>query len=83
MMPTRAVREPTLVVEPHKGLLHLNLRAVWQYREMLYFLIWRDVKVRYKQTVLGAAWAVLQPMATMLVFTFFLGRLARLIVVRH
>jgi len=50
---------------------------VWAYRELLYFLIWRDVKVRYKQTVLGAAWAILQPLMTMLVFTIFFGGLAK------
>lgn len=54
----------------------LNLRDLWTYRELLYFLAWRDVKVRYKQTVLGAAWAVLQPMLTMLVFSIIFGRLA-------
>jgi lipopolysaccharide transport system permease protein len=54
----------------------VDLRELWRYRELLYFLTWRDVKVRYKQTVLGAAWAVLQPLATMLVFTLFLGRVS-------
>jgi lipopolysaccharide transport system permease protein len=56
----------------------LNLRDVWAYRELLYFLIWRDVKVRYKQTVLGAGWAILQPVMTMLVFSVFFGRLAKM-----
>lgn len=54
----------------------LELRDLWTYRELLYFLAWRDVKVRYKQTLLGAAWAILQPVASMLVFTLFFGRLA-------
>jgi lipopolysaccharide transport system permease protein len=54
----------------------LNLRDLWAYRELLYFLTWRDVKVRYKQTVLGAAWAIIQPLFTMLLFTLFFGRLA-------
>ena len=53
----------------------MNLGEIWQYRELLFILIWRDIKVRYKQTVLGAAWAVMQPLATMLVFTIFLGKL--------
>jgi lipopolysaccharide transport system permease protein len=57
--------------------LHLNLRDLWEYRELLYFLVWRDIKVRYKQTALGAAWAVLQPLLTMLVFTVIFGRLAK------
>jgi lipopolysaccharide transport system permease protein len=55
-----------------------DLRELWRYRELLYFLVWRDVKVRYKQTALGAAWAVLQPFATMLVFSLFFGRLANM-----
>lgn len=54
----------------------LNLREVWEYRELLYFLVWRDIKVRYKQTVLGAAWAIIQPFFMMLVFSLFFGRLA-------
>jgi lipopolysaccharide transport system permease protein len=57
--------------------LRLNLKDIWEYRELLYFLVWRDIKVRYKQTALGAAWAVLQPLLTMLVFTVFFGRLAK------
>jgi lipopolysaccharide transport system permease protein len=56
----------------------LDLRDLWSYRELLYFLAWRDVKVRYKQTLLGAAWAILQPVASMLVFTLFFGKLARI-----
>lgn len=57
--------------------LQLNLKDLWDYRELLYFLVWRDIKVRYKQTALGAAWAVVQPVLTMLVFTIFFGRLAK------
>src|SRR5262245_7199956 len=67
---------PVLVLEPSKGFVRLNLRDVWAYRELLYFLIWRDVKVRYKQTVLGAAWAILQPVMAMVVFSIFFGRFA-------
>jgi lipopolysaccharide transport system permease protein len=68
---------PIFRIRPERGWVALRLREVWEYRELLYFLVWRDVKVRYKQTVLGAAWALLQPLATMLVFTLFFGRLAR------
>ena len=57
--------------------LRLNLKDIWEYRELLYFLVWRDIKVRYKQTALGAAWAVLQPVLTMLIFTLIFGRLAK------
>jgi lipopolysaccharide transport system permease protein len=57
--------------------MQLNLKDLWEYRELLYFLVWRDIKVRYKQTALGAAWAILQPVLTMLVFTLFFGRLAK------
>lgn len=67
-----------LVLQPSKGLVRLNLRDVWTYRELLFFLVWRDVKVRYKQTVLGAAWAILQPVMTMVVFSVFFGRLAKM-----
>jgi lipopolysaccharide transport system permease protein len=65
-----------LRIEPSEGWVSLRLRDLWEYRELLYFLIWRDIKVRYKQTALGAAWAVLQPLLTMLVFSLFFGRLA-------
>ena len=64
-------------IEPAKGWTAVGLRELWQYRELLYFLIWRDVKVRYKQTALGAAWAIIQPLFMMLVFSLFFGRLAR------
>ena len=63
-------------IEPPRGWMALDLRGLWAYRELLYFLAWRDVKVRYKQTVLGAAWAILQPFFTMVVFSLFFGRLA-------
>ena len=68
---------PVLVIEPSRGWVRLNVRDLWDYRELLYFLIWRDIKVRYKQTLLGAAWAIIQPFLTMVVFSIFLGRLAK------
>jgi len=64
------------IIRPSRGWVALNLRALWHYRELLYFLVWRDIKVRYKQTVLGAAWAIIQPFFTMVVFSLFFGRLA-------
>ena len=64
-------------IRPDRGLAHVDWRELWEYRELLFILIWRDIKVRYKQTLLGAAWAILQPLGAMLVFTFFLGKLAR------
>ncbi len=64
------------IIEPPRGWQLINLRELWRYRELLFFLAWRDVKVRYKQTVLGAAWAVLQPAMMMVVFSIFFGRLA-------
>jgi len=71
--------EPTTIyIKPSKGITALNLRDLWVYRELIYFMIWRDVRVRYKQTMLGAAWAVIQPVLTMLVFTFIFGRIAKL-----
>jgi homopolymeric O-antigen transport system permease protein len=69
--------KPVVTIESHKSWVPLNLRDLWAYRELLYFLMWRDIKVRYKQTVLGAAWAVLQPLTTMIIFTYFFGKLAR------
>ena len=73
--PARA-SEYFLRIEPSKGWVSLKLRELWEYRELLYFLMWRDIKVRYKQTVLGAAWAILQPFMTMVVFSLFFGNLA-------
>ena len=67
-----------LRIEPPRGLFALPLREVWAYRELLYFFVWRDVKVRYKQTAIGVLWVILQPVLNMLVFTLFFGRLARL-----
>jgi lipopolysaccharide transport system permease protein len=67
--------KPLVVVEPRNSLVGINLKELWAYRELLYFLTWRDVKVRYKQTVLGAAWALLQPLLLMLIFNFFFARL--------
>lgn len=68
----------TVRIEPPRGWLELRLKEVWGYRELLYFLVWRDVKVRYKQTAIGVLWVVLQPLLTMGVFTLFFGRLAKL-----
>lgn len=68
---------PYVRIEPSYGWVSLKLRELWQYRELLYFFIWRDIKVRYKQTVLGAAWAIIQPFFTMVVFSLFFGRLAK------
>lgn len=67
-----------LRIEPSRGWVSLKLRELWEYRELLYFLTWRDVKVRYKQTVLGAAWAIIQPFFTMVVFSLFFGNLAKI-----
>jgi len=67
---------PVIRVQPSSGWVPLNLWALWEYRELLWFLVWRDLKVRYKQTALGAAWVILQPFLTMLVFSIFFGRLA-------
>jgi lipopolysaccharide transport system permease protein len=70
--------KPVVTIEARKSWVPLNLRDLWACRELLYFLMWRDIKVRYKQTVLGAAWAVIQPLVTMIVFTYFFGKLAKL-----
>jgi len=68
---------PHIVIQPSQGWIGLNLAELWQYRELLFFLTWRDIKVRYQQTVLGAAWAIIQPLFSMIVFTVFFGRLAK------
>ncbi|MBA4123895.1 MAG: ABC transporter permease [Acidobacteria bacterium] len=68
--------KPVVVIEPSKSWVALNLRDLWQYRDLLYILTMRDIKVRYKQTLLGAAWAIIQPLFTMLIFTLFFGKLA-------
>jgi len=67
----------TIYIKPSKGLTALNLRDPWIYRELIFFMIWRDIKVRYKQTLLGAAWAIIQPVLTMLVFNFIFGTIAK------
>jgi lipopolysaccharide transport system permease protein len=72
----RLPAEPLVVIQPSKRWSLLSLKDIWAYRELLFFLTWRDVKVRYKQTALGAAWAILQPLFMMIIFTIFFGRLA-------
>ena len=68
---------PTVLIKPSRTWVPLNLGQLWAYRELLYFLMWRDIKVRYKQTAIGVAWAVIQPFMTMVVLAIFLGRLAK------
>jgi len=69
---------PVSEIAPSRGWVALKLRELWAYRELLYFLVWRDIKVRYKQTALGAAWAIIQPFFTMVVFSVFFGSLAKM-----
>jgi ABC-type polysaccharide/polyol phosphate export systems, permease component len=71
-------QSPTLRIAPSKGWVPLKLRELWEYRELLYFLVWRDIKVRYKQTALGASWAIIQPFFTMVVFSLFFGHLGKI-----
>src|SRR6185436_12827848 len=73
-----ATEPPTSIIEARQRLLDLDLLALWQRRELLFFLVWRDVKVRYKQTAIGAVWAVLSPLLTVLIFAVVFGRLAKL-----
>ena len=73
-----STERPVIRIEPSKGWVSLKLSELWDYRGLLYFLVWRDVKVRYKQTVLGAAWAIIQPFFTMVVFSVFFGNLAKI-----
>ncbi len=69
---------PVVVIRPSHGWVSLRLKELWEYRELLYFLVWRNVKVRYKQTVIGAAWAIVQPLMTMVIFTIVFGNFARI-----
>ncbi len=77
-LPEQIQPQPLHIIQPAQGRVPLRLKELWAYRELLYFLTWRDIKVRYKQTVLGAAWAVIQPFMTMIVFTLFFGNLANI-----
>ncbi len=74
----RPDRRSAIHIRPSRGLFHLDLQALWQYRELLAFLVWRDTKVRYKQAVIGAGWAVFQPLISMLLFTAIFSYLAKL-----
>ncbi len=69
---------PVIRIQATEGWFSVNLRELWDFRELLYFLVWRDIKVRYKETAVGVAWILLQPLAMMLVFTVFFGKLARI-----
>ena len=69
---------PTVIIEPRRGLLHLDLAAIWQHRVLLYFIVWRDLKIRYKQSVIGIGWVVLQPLVSMAIFTVIFGHFAKL-----
>lgn len=75
----RSAQIPTSVtiLRPSRGLVSLRLKELWEYRELAYFLVWRDIKVRYKQTVIGVAWAMIQPLAMMVVFTLFFGKFTK------
>src|ERR1700719_218820 len=77
-VPPRTDNPSVVLIQPRKGWLHLDLEAVYRYRELLYFLVWRDVLVRYKQAAIGIAWVVLQPLLTMIVFTVIFGLFAKL-----
>jgi len=66
------------VIRPKEGIVPIDFRELWRYRELFLFLVWRDILVRYKQTIIGVAWAVIQPIATMIVFTVIFGKLAKL-----
>jgi lipopolysaccharide transport system permease protein len=77
-LPAATAGHSLITIKPSRGWVALDLRSLSQYRELVYFLVWRDIKVRYKQTVLGAAWAIIQPVFTMAVFSLFFGRLAKM-----
>jgi lipopolysaccharide transport system permease protein len=76
--PSHSSSKPLITIEPQRGWVSLELKDLWRYRELLFLLTWRDIKVRYAQTVLGASWAVLQPLLTMVIFSIIFGQLAKL-----
>lgn len=78
LIPVSKGQLPHLRIEASRGFVPLKVRELWEYRELLYFLIWRDIKVRYKQTALGVLWAIIQPVLTMVVFSVFFGKLGKL-----
>ena len=79
VIPPRVTDHTTHIrISPSTGWISVNLKELWKYRELIYFFAWRDIKVRYKQTVLGAAWAIIQPLSTMVVFSVLFGRLAKM-----
>ncbi len=69
--------DPLIRIRPSKGWVSLDFEEMWRYRELLYFFVWRDIKIRYKQTILGASWAIIQPLFTMVIFSLFFGKLAQ------
>lgn len=74
---TQAIPVPYVHIKPSRGWVSLRLEDLWRYRELLYFFVWRDIKIRYKQTIFGASWAVIQPLFTMVIFSLFFGKLAQ------
>jgi len=78
LSPETGETKPKMVIQPSKGFFDLDLRALWEYRELFFFLVWRDIKVRYTQSILGIGWAIIQPVFTMLVFTVIFGNLAKI-----
>jgi homopolymeric O-antigen transport system permease protein len=78
MLPALTQQKPSIVIEARRGLFDLDLVSLWHHRDLLYFLVWRDVKIRYKQTIIGAAWAILQPLLTLIVFSLIFGRVAKI-----
>lgn len=78
LISTRISKLPHLRIKPSHGFVALKTRELWEYRELLYFLVWRDIKVRYKQTALGILWAIIQPLLTMIVFSIFFGKFGKL-----
>ena len=76
--PSVPLETPVVRIEARRAWFALDLAELWAYRDLIYFFVWRDIKVRYKQTVIGAAWAILQPVLTMLVFSLFFGKLAKI-----
>jgi lipopolysaccharide transport system permease protein len=77
-MSIREQNQPSIIIRPRKGLVPLELRELWEYRDLLFLFVWRDIKVRYKQTLVGTSWAIIQPFIAMIVLSLFFGKLAKM-----
>lgn len=77
-MTLKSLKENELIIKPQKGWIGLNIKELWEYRELIFFFVWRDLKVRYKQTIIGISWILFQPLIAMIIFSIFFGKFAKI-----